>query len=107
MNTATVIAERLTYRPNWRFVAEGTAVRMSFVGPNTLGDGDIELDVVVDLDGFNLQEGIWELRRRIELVEHHERAEWLRFDGWCVDPEARRAHPGQFPPIDWDSYMKG
>ena len=52
-------------------------------------------------DCKTLRGAVEKVERKIHAVEYHEAAEWLRFDGLNVNREAKRAHPGSYPTVDW------
>lgn len=90
------LAERLTYRPGWYFDGGGGGViRICFVVPNTVDpDSYVSLEATVDVDGLDELDAIRAVWAKLEGIDRHERAEWLRLDGMCMHAEARRAHPG-------------
>ena len=95
------LADNLTYKPGWTFkVARGglPELRIGWTAPNsypTPTEPTVSLSVALHIpDSIDLEAALELVAARIEGVERHERAEWLRFDGECLDPEAHRAHPG-------------
>ena len=98
--------ESLSYKPGWWFeLVDRDTVRIHWVTANSMpgADGDIELHVDCDVAGMATREALLAIERRIEGIEAHERAEWLRWYGLCVSAEARRSHPGLYEPIDYDA----
>lgn len=91
---------RYTYRPGWEFALDrdpsggyGVTATAWFIGAPPLGrtvgyqmgapQGQRHVFHPGDDWRGSLRDAV---RRAIELTEEHERKEWFRYDGLCVDP---------------------